>query len=708
MATTANIIVKETVDLKKVAYLIDTYKLEQFYSNFKGSKADAKKEYNKTMKYLRSKLDVMGDEVKYNFSLNRLDGRLYGKDSIQNVMRDVRGFICDGITTDIDLQNAHPVLLFNICNSLELECPNLKMYIDDREEMLGKIMLADNICRDDAKEKVLIATNSQNKIPSVSPYFNNLNAELKRIQKRMLGFTQYDYLKPFIKPSNKQGSLINHILCVEENKLLMLIKECCERDGLKIHALMFDGIMIYGEVRDGFLKLIEDHLTERSGFTNIKLTIKPHKTHFEIPEDYVPMVRTTYDEVKTIFEKTNCKVECQFCCEQGNEINCYSRADFLTLHENLQYYDPVKNELKPFVNEWFKDANLRNYHRMDTYPKTSLCPEGTFNIWKSYPVDNFPASIDVDKCEKALKFFKEHVKVLCDYDEVVYKFVMGWLQQMFQYPEHKTMELVFISSEGAGKGMFLQFLKTIMGGNKRCWECTDPLRDIYGQFNGFMKDAMLVVLNEANKSNTYNKNDVKKALITDNNININIKGQKGFTMNSYHRFITFSNNACPIVPNDRRDLVIRASDAKKGQKDYFDEGFSYAEDIGCCKYIYDYLMNEPCKPKIVQSDIPMTEHHMIMVEEHKKPIVEFMEDMAVKWHDAEEDKKIFKSDDLLTLFKNYSFDKGLPTPSKNIGCAIGNLRMDGISNAKKWFEGKSQRVWIFDVDILYKGIILTP
>jgi len=93
---------------------------------------------------------------------------------------------------------------------------------------------------------------------------------------------------------------------------------------------------------------------------------------------------------------------------------------------------------------------------------------------------------------------------------------------MFQYTEIKTMELIFVSVEGAGKGLILHFLKTIMG-NKKVFETTNPQRDVFGNFNPLMKDSVLVVFNEANKSNFYNANDIKKALITDKTIIINEK-----------------------------------------------------------------------------------------------------------------------------------------------------------------------------------------
>ena len=120
-----------------------------------------------------------------------------------------------------------------------------------------------------------------------------------------------------------------------------------------------------------------------------------------------------------------------------------------------------------------------------------------------------------------------------------------WLSQMVQYPEHKSVEMVFIGRVGTGKGMFIKLLSNILG-SSRVFQTANPQRDLYGNFNGNLVDGFLIVQNEANKSNTYGKADIKKDLITDDTISINIKGGAHFSMKSFHRFITFSNNDDPI------------------------------------------------------------------------------------------------------------------------------------------------------------------
>ena len=71
-----------------------------------------------------------------------------------------------------------------------------------------------------------------------------------------------------------------------------------------------------------------------------------------------------------------------------------------------------------------------------------------------------------------------------------------------------------------------------------------------------------------------------KALITDETININQKGVSQITVSSYHHFIATTNKANPfkITKDCRRFVVVRSSDDKIGNIDYFSELYSLMED----------------------------------------------------------------------------------------------------------------------------------
>ena len=83
-------------------------------------------------------------------------------------------------------------------------------------------------------------------------------------------------------------------------------------------------------------------------------------------------------------------------------------------------------------------------------------------MWRPFAVKsvnlNDPFAVMMETwIQSGVDFFFNHLEVLCGHDTKIYDFVIFWLAQMFQYPENKTIELIFISQEGAGKGLLKAF-----------------------------------------------------------------------------------------------------------------------------------------------------------------------------------------------------------------------------------------------------------
>jgi len=693
------VVLEERINKKRASYLLDTYTFEQFYSAWEGTKTDAKKQHAKIINYLSAKVKDENNYVKYNYIKGRTNGRLFGDNTIQSCKRNVRGFLCEGITTDIDIDNCHPNLLLKICETHDIECPNLKQYCNERKQLLNRIMEDDSLTYAKAKQKILVSTNSNKNVKSNNEFFKNYDKEMSKIQKKLMDVPEYAYLKDFAnKNTNFEGSFINHILCVHENEVLGLIRVWCSINDINIHSLMFDGLMVYEDINDSTLLDMEKHIHQNSMFTNIKLSIKPHEHNFHLPNDYTEKVRLSYKELKAEFEKTNAKVGYQFVNEKHDDVTIMKLTDFTILHMEWVCYE--EGEKKRFVDLWYADPNKRRYDKIDSYPKPSLCPSYVYNMWKPFPVQKYP-TVDTDEyVDKSLNWFLNHIKVLVDYDNTCYEFVCMWIAQMFQYPEHKSVELFFISSEGAGKGCFLEFFKTMMGGSKRCWETTNPEEEVFGKFNGAMKEAFLVVFNEVNKSNFYNKNDSKKALITDDNININIKGVPQFNMKSYHRFISFSNNPDPANKNKRRDVFFRSSDDKIDNEEYFIEGFRYAKDIKCCKYIYEHFMKLPTKVKINKTDLPKTEYDELLKEEQKSPVLQFLEELV--FITKNEEGECYSPNSLYSMFKDFCARNYINSNMTKIALTmkLSFYKFQGITKTVKKVDGSTTRLFVIRPDIL--------
>ena len=694
------VVCNEIVNITKCSYLKEEYTFEEFFALWNGNKNDAKIEYKKIMDYLDIKIKQKHSYEKYNHINGRTDGRLYGsKSSIQNVSKNIRNFICDGKTTDVDMNNAHPSILYKLCDKYNYECPNLERYINNRDEIIEKIMKDDNICKFEAKKLILKATNHNQKLKSNNEFAKNYSTEMLKIQQRFLDNRDFDYVKEYAKKDkNFEGSFINHILCIHENNILTALRTWCAINKYDIHSLMFDGLMVIGDLRTTAIPDMEKYIHENTMFDNIKLTIKEQETTLELPEDYVMVEKQTYETIAEEFNKKNCKVGQYFVREDDFGYEVFKKGEFTIINDELQFYPLNSKKEIPFTQEWFKDPNKRIYDRFDSFPKPEMCPKNIYNTWKPFEILKVPETTN-DDVIKGRDFFLNHIMILCGNDKKVYNFIILWLSQMFQYPENKTIMPIFISKEGTGKGIFLEFLRTIIGAS-RVLETTDPLKDIFGNFNGLMKNAFLVVFNESNKSNFYNQNDKKKGIITDSVININQKGIAEQTITSQHRFITFTNNPDPAAKNKRRDLFIRCSDEKVNDEEYFTQLALYSKNKQVCRAIYDWLMEQPTKPFIVDNDIPETEYDKIIEEHQFDPGLEFLRWLYYSYKDGNINE--FTGKRLFEMFDDWRKDNNITYAPTKEGFLIklGFYGLDGLVKVRKRVNKIPTWIYRFDYDKL--------
>ena len=687
----------ETIHVPRAQYLLETYTFENFMTIYEGKKGDAKKEYDKIIKYLNMKVKKPNEWSTYGYCKGRVNGRLFGQNSIQGLKKEIRGFLTEKLTTDIDIANCHPVILLELCLKHEFECPNLKQYNTNREDELKNIMSLDNISRENAKRKILISTNSNKKVHSSSGFFKNYDKEMKKLHNQFLDKECYAYIKDYAKQDdNFEGSFINHLLCINEENILKVMRDYCDKNDIKKHSLFFDGLMVNCDINKSTLESMEKYIKDNTEFSTIKLTIKEPNHSFEMPEDFVPKKRDFYNEIKKEFELVNCKVGAEFICDKHNDFNVYSDHSFKVLHDELSYINEEGKSVS-FISTWFKDAFKRKYDKYDSFPKDELCPSYVYNMWEKFPVQLMP-SVTNEKTKLGLDWFLNHINVMVDYNEIHANFVKMWIAQMFQYPENKSIHLIFVGLEGSGKGTFTRFFETLMGGAHRCWECTDPQEDIFGKFNDMMKKAFLVILNEADKSGTYNANNKMKALITEPTINIRPKGKTSFTMKSCHRWMSFSNNPDPNTKLKRRDITFRMSDSKINNVAYFNEGNGYAKCLDVAKAIYDYFMTYETKPNIVESDIPKGEYDEMLKETQKDPVIEFMEEIIY----VNKGIKHYPSNILYENYLDYckrnhiNFTKD----KQSFTTRLGMRKYNGLTKNKKWVNGKASNVWTFEFDLL--------
>jgi hypothetical protein len=135
---------------------------------------------------------------------------------------------------------------------------------------------------------------------------------------------------------------------------------------------------------------------------------------------------------------------------------------------------------------------------------------------------------------------------------------LNWLAGILQTRQKQLTAWVLKGEQGAGKGIFLDYVLKELFGRRQTVKVEDS--DLQSDFNPWLKNTILVAFNEvAHDNNT--RNNIKsriKAIITDPDVMINEKNIRNYFITNYVNCLFFSNEKVPlfIEQKDRRLNVV--------------------------------------------------------------------------------------------------------------------------------------------------------
>ena len=691
----------ERIPTDRIAFInAMDYTTFKMYSKSCKNDQDRKIKFDIMKSFCKAHLKTRG-EIKRIYAFTEktpleVGGRLYCGSSIQGVQKDIRGFLMDGITTDIDMRNAHPVILQYICSLHNIHCPNLTFYNNNREKVLEQFGA-------DGKTFFLCAVNHDklNKKCKIE-IFQDFDKECKMIQKKLYALECYKHIVesvPDARLYNFLGSAINRILCVYENKILQSAVSVMNGRGIEICALMFDGLLIYGDhyVDGTLLTEVENVVNEQFAGLNMKFAFKQHSTPIIMPDDYdePPLVAVkpdrSFDTMVAEFEKTHCKIISigAFMKEYDNLLIPMSRTHLKTAYEHLTYDHLVEKDgvlsvvPKNFIQAWMTNYDkIRHYTTIDCFPDMSLCPPTCFNTWRPFAMELITEWTDVPD---AVSAFRKHILILCNHEKEVADYMEAWIAQMIQYPAVKSICPTLISLEGAGKGTLLTLLSRMLG-ESRYLETTKPSEKVFGQFNGAMATSFLVCLDELSKKEMLGCEGQFKGLTTNPFMHINDKNEKSYQLRSYHRFIITTNSEDPIgsKKDDRRNLIIRSSDELIGNVDYFDELHAYLDSKDALKSCFEYFKSIPNMDKFKTIPMPKTAYQEDIKQSSISPIEMWLGNIT-ETHYGNVPQIEMTSKECYESFNEWKYHCGIvyDVSSIQFGLRLKRLNIAGVSSSSK-------------------------
>lgn len=209
---------------------------------------------------------------------------------------------------------------------------------------------------------------------------------------------------------------------------------------------------------------------------------------------------------------------------------------------------------------WLDWVDRRQYDKVTFVPGRSL-PKNIYNQWQGFGADCAKGD-----CSPFLSYMRD---VLCEGDEELFEYLVGWCAVAVQQPwKPGEVAVVLRGNKGTGKTFFAHHFGELFGDH--FVELTNS-RHLTGNFNAHLETAVLVFADEAFWAGDKPGESTLKALITSDRILIERKGVDARPAPNYIHLIIASNAdwAVPASVDERRFFVLNVSHSRKEDHGYF-------------------------------------------------------------------------------------------------------------------------------------------
>ncbi len=257
-------------------------------------------------------------------------------------------------------------------------------------------------------------------------------------------------------------------------------------------------------------------------------------------------------------------------------------AAFKLYHANRGIPDPRYNgevDVKPVAGEFMGLA--KRYDGLIFAPGKNPVVDGCLNLWQGFGVKAKAGEWPL---------MRRHIEeVLANGEQAVAEYILRWAAWSVQNPgEQAEVALAFVGGRGTGKGVFGRAMVQIFG--------TYGLhiaqsKHLVGAFNKHFLHCALLFADEAFWAGDKQGEGALKAVITEPTLTIEPKGVDAFTAKNCLHVIMASNEEwiVPAGADERRFAAFRVSDARRGDKAYFDALYSELENGGLAAMLHDLL-----------------------------------------------------------------------------------------------------------------------
>lgn len=245
---------------------------------------------------------------------------------------------------------------------------------------------------------------------------------------------------------------------------------------------------------------------------------------------------------------------------------------------------------KTFAEVWLDWRGRRTYQGICFSPEKEN-KFGYYNLWKGFRYKPTKYSLASEQAREGFHMFMEHaLKNVCDNDEKLYLWLMGYFAHMIQKPyERPLTTLVFKGSKGTGKNALIERIGKLIG--NKSFLVAHNSRYLTSNFNGHLESCLCLVLDEAFWSGDKSAEGVLKGLSTSDTILIERKGCEPYTSANLARIVIIGNEEwlAPASADERRYAVFNVGEGRIRQGAFFEKMRILMDHKGGAEILIDYL-----------------------------------------------------------------------------------------------------------------------
>lgn len=580
----------------------EMFDIDNFY-NLCRHKGVSKEQKTLLQKYKKISRDGNKVLIQYDFGKNWNSlkfGDYYPVKGIglASFSREIRACLAKKYYWDLDIANAHPVIIYNYCVEKGWNCPTLTKFIQERETIIAAICSEHNQERWWAKQECVKVFNGG--YSCVHPILLELIPEIERIRDNVIQLHQKIYKKAFALHKNVKDASVTTLSLVFQNKtreLLSSISDFLKTQNRSLDTRIHDGGLVRileGETEFpiSLIRKIEKHIFDTCGYV-ICLEIKPLVNSF---------VFNSQDK----FIDSSIIVNDSFACEKfvelvdirkvGNEIYIFNpdtgrwgfqdeiKQQIINNKNNLLFKQNTEFGVKTFDY----GGNSKNINAL-----LSLLPqhvkEGKLPIVFEYTLCDEEYN---ERDEEIFKAYNSLVALICKGDEKKAIYDTSYFAHIIQKPyELPRVAMTYSGKEGAGKDTKINFIMKWIVGMTYCSTYTKT-EELFEKHNIGRLNKLIVKIEEPIRKVCVDKQDTLKAFITSTTSDFNPKNVRvPIVVDNTNRLFFTTNYGCPfaITENDRRMALFDVSSERIKDKEYWNWIYNTLDNAYAGKVIGNFL-----------------------------------------------------------------------------------------------------------------------